>query len=123
MNYTKKNFIIICIIILVLVVLIRFVYAISSHNANIVDDLIINSNIETFEDAIDLLNKLKSNDIVKNNLSSARITNEINITPWTTKLQNLKDINTIIPIGFYKPMLNINGKTYKKLGDMISLST
>ena len=124
MVYTKKNILIICVVILCIVLLIKIIYIKNSNkdNKDDINELFINSNIETFEDAIDLLNKIKSNDIIEINTTTTLPIDEANIIHWSTKLQNLKDNPAFIAVGLYKPKLTINGKKYKKLGDMINTS-
>ena len=78
---------------------------------------------EGFQNAIDLLERLKSSDSQKKSETS-NTDPELTIHPWTTKLYNLTKQNIQSrPLGLYKPHLNINSKTYMKLGDMITLNT
>lgn len=78
---------------------------------------------EGFENAIDLLERLKSSESQKTSESS-NTDPELTIHPWSTKLYNLTNQNIQTrPLGLYKPHLNINSKRYMKLGDMITLNT
>ena len=80
-------------------------------------------NSEGFENATDLLERLKSSDS-QNTSESSNTDPELTIHPWSTKLYNLTNQNVQTrPLGFYKPHLNINSKRYMKLGDMITLNT
>jgi hypothetical protein len=80
-------------------------------------------NSEGFENATDLLERLKSSESQKTSESS-NTDPELTIHPWSTKLYNLTNQNIQTrPLGLYKPHLNINSKRYMKLGDMITLNT
>jgi hypothetical protein len=79
-------------------------------------------NSEGFENATDLLERLKSSSSQKTSESS-NTDPELTIYPWSTKLYNLTNQNIQTrAIGLYKPHLNINSKRYMKLGDMITLN-
>ena len=120
----KEILIKICILLLILILL-RFLYirlntnslqTISKHNNN------NNTNIENFDvnngDAIDLLSKIKNNDIKPLNVDT-QIANTF-IKPWTTKIYNMQSGNNQIkPIALYQPQLTVNNNQYCKLGDML----
>lgn len=110
MIYTKKKIIISLCILLVIILILKFLY---NHFINKKDTL------ENFQNAIDLLDKHKSNTVqLFGDTTSTDI--ELSINPWTTKLHNLQDKQKVKAIGLYKPLLVINGEKYTKLGDMIS---
>ena len=115
MIYTKLKLIIIFVVLLLLILLIKFLYNHYVNNTNTIDTL------ETFNNAIDLLNKYKSIDVSVINDDSSL---ETSIYQWSTLLQNMQeDSNKIKAIGLYKPNVVINGITYSKLGDMLSLNS
>lgn len=117
MAYTRKQIIIIFSFVLVVVILVKLLY---NHFAN--DTITLEGfNGNSDSNAIDLLNKYKSNNVqLSGNTSSSDI--ELSINPWTTKLHNMQTTQQVKAIGLYKPHLVINGEKYVKLGDMISLN-
>jgi len=119
MVYTKNQIITICCIFVVVVLLSKLSYDYFTNKIN-------TNTLEGFDgnnssNAIDLLNKYKSNNVqLSGNSSSSDI--ELSINPWTTKLHNMQTTQQVKAIGLYKPHLVINGEKYVKLGDMISLN-
>lgn len=111
----KNNYLLlrnICILIIIILI-IRYLYKRIYTNKNNVEGFEINNN-----NAIDLLTKNKSNEILDFNSDSV-------IKSWTTKIFNLqgdfKDIQK--SIAFYQPLLTIGGEDYCKLGDIVSQNT
>jgi hypothetical protein len=110
----KNNYLLLrnlCILIIIILI-IRYLYKRIYTNKYNLEGFEINNS-----DAIDLLNKKKSNDIVDINSNPAP-----SIKPWTTKIYNLQSDFKVIQksIAFYQPLLNINGEEYCKIGDMVS---
>ena len=129
----KELFIKICIL-LIIIILLRFLYkrltdttyttstpstpstpstlSTLSSKYNNVENFAVND-----KDAIDLLSKIKNNDIITaiHNLSDTNV-----IKPWTTKLYNTQTTNTRVkPLALYQPQLLIKDVQYCKLGDIL----
>lgn len=107
----KNNYLLLrnlCILIIIILI-IRYLYKRIYNNKINFEGFEINNN-----NAIDLLNKNKSNEVVDYSSSV--------IKPWTTKIYNLQGNTTEIQksIAFYQPLLTINSENYCKLGDMVS---
>jgi hypothetical protein len=107
---------------LIVVILCNLLYNYFVKNKTILKGLERLEGFNGDSNAIDLLNKYKSNDVqLTGDSSSSDI--ELSINPWTTKLHNMQTTQQVKPIGLYKPHLVINGEKYAKLGDMISLNS
>ena len=121
MIYKRLTLIIIFVVLLLLILLSKFLYNNYVNNTNTTTNTNTTDTLETFNNAIDLLNKYKSIDINVINVGSSL---ETSINQWTTLLQSMKeDSNKVKAIGLYKPNVVINGVTYSKLGDMLSLNS
>ena len=124
MEINKDSLIKICILLLILIIL-RFLYIRLSDNTlhNKINNNNNNNNIiENFSinngDSIDLLAKLKNNDIIS--LDTTNLGKYV-IKPWTTKIYNMQSGNQQIkPVALYQPKLLIKNIQYCKLGDMLS---
>lgn len=129
MDNHKALLVKICILLIIILIL-RFIYIrlysnnsltlISKHN-NI-------NNIEHFGvndgDSIDLLSKIKNNDIIKIDITNTNNLSNTIIKPWTTKIYNMQTGNQQIkPLAIYQPKLLINNVQYCKLGDMLCQNT
>jgi len=114
---TKSLLIKLCIFIII-VIIIRFLYIILSSKTKHKEGFYNSNDINT-GDAIDLLSKTKSNEVINN--STISISNKDIIKPWTTKIYNMQsDIKQSKEIALYKPNLFIKNEKYCKLGDVIS---
>jgi hypothetical protein len=116
MNNDTKKLVIYLTVIITLIILIRLVYLWLSNENNINEGFVDDDD----DVAVDLLTKLKSSKIQKIETNST-IDIELSIKPWSTKLYNLQNFGTQSKaISIYKPILNIKGSKYYKLGDMLS---
>ena len=114
---TKALLIKLCILIIIIII-IRFLYINLSNTSKNKEGFYNNNDINT-GDAIDLLSKLKTNQVIVE--SSDTISDKTIIKPWTTKIYNMQSvIKQTKEIALYKPNLFINNKQYCKLGDVIS---
>ena len=117
-NKYKQLLINLCIIIIIIIIL-RFLYIRLSNNNKYKEGFEnnIESNINN-GDAIDLLSKYKTNQIIVDNNV---LTDKNIIKPWTTKIYNMQSvIKQSKEIALYKPNLFINNEQYCKLGDTLS---
>ena len=119
MIYKRLTLIIIFVVLLLLILLSKFLYNNYVNNTN-TNTTNTTDTLETFDNAIDLLNKYKSIDVSVINADSLL---ETSIYQWTTLIQNMQENSKIKAIGLYKPNVVINGITYSKLGDMLSLNS
>ena len=116
---TKSLLINLCIFIIIIII-IRFLYisySIIYKNKN-TEGFYSNDNDINTGDAIDLLSKTKSNQVIVDNTT---ISNKNIIKPWTTKIYNMQSvIKQSKEIALYKPNLFIKNEQYCKLGDVLS---
>ena len=118
-NKYKQLLINLCIIIIIIIIL-RFLYIMLSNNNKYKEGFenSIESNNINNGDAIDLLSKHKTNQII---VDSNVLTDKNIIKPWTTKIYNMQSvIKQSKEIALYKPNLFINNEQYCKLGDTLS---
>lgn len=117
----KKNIIYLCILIIIILI-IRSVYKRQQTKKDITHNNNLNTIKEGFENdinngnAVDLLSKIKSHQIIENinNLNNKNI-----IKSWSTKIYNMMSNNKLNKeFAFYQP--NLLNNQYCKLGDMIS---
>jgi hypothetical protein len=116
-NKYKQLLINLCITIIIIIIL-RFLYIRLSNNNKYKEGFESNTNNG---DAIDLLSKYKTNQIIVDNNV---LTDKNIIKPWTTKIYNMQSITKQSKeIALYKPNLFINNEQYCKLGDTLSQNT
>jgi len=117
----KKNIIYLCILIIIILI-VRSVY----KRQHTVKDITHNNNLNTIKEgfendinngnAVDLLSKIKSHQIIEN---INNLNNKNMIKSWSTKIYNMMSNNKLNKeFAFYKP--NLLNNQYCKLGDMIS---
>ena len=117
----KKNIIYLCILIIIILI-VRTVYKTQQSVKNITHKNNLNTIKEGFENdinnnnAVDLLSKTKSHEIIEN---INNLNNKNMIKSWTTKIYNMMSNNKLNKeFAFYQP--NLLNNQYCKLGDMIS---
>ena len=117
----KKNIIYLCILIIIILI-VRSVY----KRQQPVKDITHNNNLNTIKEgfendinngnAVDLLSKIKSHQIIEN---INNLNNKNMIKSWSTKIYNMMSNNKLNKeFAFYKP--NLLNNQYCKLGDISS---
>ena len=122
-KYNKTLLLKLCILIIIIII-IRILYKRYLNSYKNTEGFYNNSNgngnnndINT-GDAIDLLSKTKTNQVIVDNNT---ISDKTIIKPWTTKIYNMQSIiKQTKEIALYKPNLFIKNEQYCKLGDVLS---